>query len=40
MERTLDLACARDLVREDDAAGGRRPIDPVVSFTLRFILMN
>src|SRR4051812_11301728 len=38
LERTLDLAFVRDLVREYYAAGGRPGIDPVVFFKLQLIL--
>jgi len=38
LERTLDLAFVRDLVREHYAAGGRPGSDPVVFFTLQLIL--
>src|SRR4051794_29804399 len=35
LEKTLDLAFVRDLVREYYAAGGRPSIDPVVFFKTR-----
>jgi len=38
LERTLDLAFVRDLVREHYAADGRPGIDPVVFFKLQLIL--
>ena len=38
LERTLDLAFVRDLVRETYAGSGRPSIDPVVFFTLQLIL--
>ncbi len=38
LERTLDLAFVRDLVREYYKAGGRPSIDPVVFFKLQLIL--
>src|SRR5919201_1802439 len=38
LERTLDLAFVRDLVRDAYAAGGRPSIDPVVFFKLQLIL--
>ena len=38
LERTLDLAFVRELVREYYKAGGRASIDPVVFFKLQLIL--
>jgi transposase len=38
LERTLDLAFVRELVRDCYAAGGRASIDPVVFFKLQLIL--
>ena len=38
LERTLDLAFVRDLVREYYAAAGRPSVDPVVFFKLQLIL--
>jgi len=38
LERTLDLAFVRDLVRDCYAAGGRPGIDPVVFFKLQLAL--
>src|SRR6478609_11585840 len=38
LERELDLACVRDLIRETYAANGRPSIDPVVFFKLQLIL--
>ena len=38
LERTLDLAFVRDLVRETYAGSGRPSIDPVVFFKLQLIL--
>jgi transposase len=38
LERTLDLTCVRDLVRETSAGIGRPSIDPVVFFKLPPIL--
>src|SRR3954463_12963605 len=38
LERTLDLALARDLVRDRYAAGGRPSIDPVVFFKLQLVM--
>src|SRR5947209_9990590 len=38
LERTLDLAFVRDLVRGCYAAGGRPSVDPVVFFKLQLIL--
>ncbi len=38
LQAMLDLAVARDLVREDDQGGGRPRIDPVVVFTPPLIL--
>jgi transposase len=38
LERTLDLAFVRDLVRDRYAAGGRPSIDPVVFFKLQLVM--
>jgi transposase len=38
LERALDLAFVRDLVREYYAAGGRPSVDPVVFFKLQLVL--
>ncbi len=38
LERTLDLAFVRNLVRETSAGSGRPSMDPVVFFTLQLIL--
>ena len=38
LERTLDLAFVRELVRDCYAAGGRPSVDPVVFFKLQLIL--
>src|SRR3954471_7037322 len=38
LERALDLAFVRDLVRECYAAGGRPSIDPVVFFCLQLVM--
>src|SRR5215212_2869878 len=37
LERTLDLAFVRDLVRDRYAAGGRPSVDPVVYFKLQLV---
>src|SRR4051812_33758486 len=38
LERTLDLAFVRDLVRDRSAAAGRPSVDPVVFFKLQLVL--
>src|SRR3954466_1361525 len=38
LERSLDLAFVRDLVRDAYAEGGRPSIDPIVFFKLQLIL--
>ena len=38
LDRTLDLAFVRELVRDCYAGGGRPSIDPVVFFTLQLVL--
>ena len=39
LERTLDLAFVRDVVREAYAGTGRPSIDPVVFFTRQLVLV-
>ena len=38
LERTLDLAFVRELVRDRYAAGGRPSVDPVVFFKLQLVM--
>src|SRR6266508_3191463 len=38
VERTLDLSCVRDLVRDRYSAFGRPSIDPVVFFKLQLVM--
>ena len=38
LDRTLDLALVRDLVKETYAAGGRPSIDPIVFFKLQLVM--
>ena len=38
LERSLDLAFVRDLVRDRYAPGGRPSVDPVVFFKLQLVL--